>query len=40
MSYNIIVLPPFERELKRLSKKYFSLKRDYAVFIDGLIKNP
>ncbi|MBI4646166.1 MAG: type II toxin-antitoxin system RelE/ParE family toxin [Bacteroidia bacterium] len=40
MSYSIIVLPPFERELKRLSKKHPSLKADYAIFIDDLTKNP
>ncbi|MFH1004278.1 MAG: type II toxin-antitoxin system RelE/ParE family toxin [Bacteroidota bacterium] len=40
MSYSIIALPPFERELKRLSKKFPSLKGDFAIFIDELMKNP
>jgi len=40
MSYDIIVLPPFEKELKRLSKKFPSLKSDFIIFIDGLSKNP
>ncbi|OFX30155.1 MAG: hypothetical protein A2X08_09770 [Bacteroidetes bacterium GWA2_32_17] len=39
MNYSIIALPPFERELKRLSKKYPSLKHDYAIFINDLTKN-
>jgi len=40
MTYSIIALPPFERELKRLSKKYPSIKGDFAVFIDQITKNP
>ncbi|PIY02990.1 MAG: hypothetical protein COZ21_11295 [Bacteroidetes bacterium CG_4_10_14_3_um_filter_31_20] len=40
MNYSIIALPPFERELKRLSNKYPSLKGDYAIFINDLTKNP
>ncbi len=40
MSYNIIALPPFEKELKRLSKKLPSLKSDFITFIDGLSKSP
>lgn len=30
MSFEIIATPPFERELKQLSKKYPSLKKDIA----------
>ena len=40
MTYKIIALPPFERELKRLSKKYPSIKGDFAIFIAQITKNP
>ena len=40
MSYSIVALPPFERELKRLSKKFPSLKSDFGSFIDELTNHP
>lgn len=40
MSCSIIALPPFERALKRLSKKFPSLKDDFDIFIDELSNNP
>ena len=40
MSYNIIATPKFKKELKRLVKKYPSLKVEYAELIDQLGKNP
>jgi mRNA-degrading endonuclease RelE of RelBE toxin-antitoxin system len=40
MSYNILYIPPFERQLKRLSKKYPSLKDDFAKFLETLEVNP
>ena len=40
MSYNIISIPPFEKQLKRLSKKYESLKIEFAQFIDSIEENP
>ena len=40
MSYNIHVIPPFENQLKRLSKKYNSLKHEFAEFIDKIEENP
>lgn len=40
MSYNILTIPPFDRQLKRLAKKYKSLKQDYADFLDELEKSP
>ena len=40
MSYKIIPTPPFERELKRLAKKYPSLKKDLADLEDELLKQP
>jgi len=40
MSYNIILTPPFEKELKQLAKKYPSLKKDMAVLAAQLQKEP
>jgi mRNA-degrading endonuclease RelE of RelBE toxin-antitoxin system len=40
MSYNIIATPKFKRELKRLVKKFHSLKNEYAILLDDLDKNP
>jgi hypothetical protein len=37
---NIISIKRFEKELKRLSKKYRSLKNDYARLLDELEQNP
>ena len=40
MSYNIILTPFFERESKKLSKKYPSLQKDLKTIIDLLNENP
>lgn len=40
MNYKINVLYPFERELKRLGKKYHSIKNDYATLLEELYNNP
>ncbi len=40
MSFNIIATELFERKLKRLAKKYRSLKNDFALLLDSLAKNP
>ncbi|CAN5182749.1 hypothetical protein BH09BAC4_BH09BAC4_36150 [soil metagenome] len=40
MSYNIIASDKFQRDLKKLSKKYASLKQDYADFLDSLEETP
>jgi mRNA-degrading endonuclease RelE of RelBE toxin-antitoxin system len=40
MSYSIIASPPFERELKQLSKKYPSLKKDIANLAKQLLNDP
>lgn len=40
MSYDILRTDVFTRHLKQLSKKYFSLKDDYASLLDSLQKNP
>ena len=37
---NFEVAPEFEKSLKRLSKKYQSLKADYLAFLKELEKNP
>jgi mRNA-degrading endonuclease RelE of RelBE toxin-antitoxin system len=37
---NLEVAPEFEKSLKRLSKKYPSLKTDYLAFLLELEKNP
>src|SRR5258708_2727417 len=40
MSYKIIPTPPFERELKRLAKKYPSIKKDISALAIELELNP
>ena len=40
MPYNVKTIPRFEREIKRLVKKYASLKSEYEELIDELEKNP
>jgi mRNA-degrading endonuclease RelE of RelBE toxin-antitoxin system len=40
MSFEIITTPDFEKELKRLSKKYVSMKMDYLNFLLDLQENP
>ena len=40
MSYNVLPLPPFDRQLKRLIKKYPSLKQEYFELIELLEENP
>jgi mRNA-degrading endonuclease RelE of RelBE toxin-antitoxin system len=40
VSYKIIPTPPFERELKKLSKKYPSLKMDIMALANELKSNP
>ncbi len=40
MSYNIFTIPPFNRQLKRLSKKFPSLKTEYARLVESLESNP
>lgn len=40
MSFKIILTSDFERELKRLNKKYPSLRTDFALFLDGIQANP
>ena len=40
MNYNLIAVPSFVKSLKRLSKKYHSLKDDFRDFINNLELNP
>ena len=40
MSFKIKSLRAFERELKRLAKKYDSIKIDYRFLLESLIQNP
>ena len=40
MNYKIKVLPDFARTLKRLGKKYHSIKQDYANLLEELYANP
>lgn len=40
MSFDVIATEPFERKLKKLSKKYKSLKTDLSLVIDELYDNP
>lgn len=40
MSYNVVTIPPFDRQLKRLAKKFPSLKIEYADLIESLEENP
>jgi len=40
MNFNIYTTDFFDKELKKLSKKYPSLKNDYKTLIDSLKKEP
>jgi len=40
MSYNIFSIPLFDKQAKRLAKKYPSLKRDLAGLIEKLTNEP
>ncbi len=40
MNFSIVPLPFFDKQLKRLTKKYPSLKQEYADLIATLASNP
>ena len=40
MSYNVVTIPPFDRQLKRLIKKYPSLKKEIAELGKIIEDNP
>jgi len=40
MSYSIVAVPKFKKELKKLIKKYSSLKEEFTSLIEKLENNP
>ena len=40
MSYEVLTIPPFEREATKLSRKYPTLKKDLAQLVESLENNP
>ncbi len=40
MNYKVISIPFFDRQFKRLAKKFPSLKNDFQELVDSLIENP
>lgn len=40
MKYSVETLPDFDRQLKKLAKKYKSLKKDFEEFLSELRQNP
>jgi len=40
MRYNVLAITPFDRQLKRLVKKFPSLKAEYTALIERLEQNP
>lgn len=40
MSYKVKSIPKFEKELKRLAKKYSSLKNEYLQLVQSLKQQP
>lgn len=40
MSYNVKAIPRFEKNLKKLAKKYASIKNEYAALVKSLKENP
>ena len=40
MNYSILTIPPFEKQLKRLNKKYPSIKSDIIELAEQLMNNP
>lgn len=40
MSYKVKSIPKFEREVKRLAKKYVSLKKEYIELVQSLKEDP
>jgi len=40
MTYNIIAVPKFKKELKKLAKKYPSLKSDFSALLESLKAKP
>jgi mRNA-degrading endonuclease RelE of RelBE toxin-antitoxin system len=40
MSYDVFIIPPFDKQLKRLAKKYPSLKNEFAKLLASLEQEP
>lgn len=40
MNYKVKTIPYFDKQLKRLAKKYRSLKQEYGNLLDSLENNP
>lgn len=40
MNYNIVTTPEFDKRIKRLSKKYASIKEDFRNLLQSLQDNP
>ncbi len=40
MKFNILSIPPFDRQLKRLAKKYPSLKPEFSALLNSLQTEP
>ncbi len=40
MNYSVFTIPPFDKQLKKLAKKYPSLKNEYAELIESLEAHP
>lgn len=40
MNYSVLTIPPFDKQLKRLAKKYPSLKIEFAELLESLEKEP
>ena len=40
MKYNVLAIPPFDRQLKRLAKKYPSLKDEFSNLLESLESRP
>ena len=40
MKYNVLTIPPFDKQLKRLVKKFPSLKAEFVTLIEDLEEKP
>ena len=40
MKFKVLSIPPFDRQLKRLAKRYPSLKKDFSELLESLAENP
>jgi mRNA-degrading endonuclease RelE of RelBE toxin-antitoxin system len=40
MNYSVFTIPPFDKQLKRLAKKYPSLKIEFAKLLDSIANEP